>query len=80
MKQILFLLGVFALCSLPLSVQADEAKIVEIAPTENQQLVEVENAGALFLFQKQPVYEKQLQIIKVKKTTLIKSLPPKYFF
>ena len=68
MKQILLVLGVFALCSLPLSAKAVET---EITPTENQQLVEVENAGALFLFQKQPVYEKQLQIIRVKKSGAI---------
>lgn len=71
MKQILLVLGVFAICSMPLSVKADEAQIVEIAPTENQQLVEVENAGALFLFQKQPVYEKQIQVIRVKKSGAI---------
>lgn len=71
MKQLLLVLGVFALCSLPLSVQANETEILEVAPSENQQLVEVENAGALLLFQKQPVYEKQFQIIRVKKSGAI---------
>jgi hypothetical protein len=65
MKQVLLVLGVFALCSFPLSVQATET---QVAPIENRQEVEVENAGAVLLFQKQPVYEKQLQLIRVKKS------------
>lgn len=71
MKQVLLVLGVFALCSLPLSVKATEEVALEVTPSENQQLVEVENAGALLLFQKQPVYEKQFQIIRVKKSGAI---------
>lgn len=71
MKQLFLIMGVFALCSLPLSVQATEEAALEVTPSENQQLVEVENAGALLLFQKQPVYEKQFQIIRVKKSGAI---------
>lgn len=40
-------------------------------PKENTQLVEVENAGAVLLIQKQPIYEKQVQIIRVKKSGAI---------
>lgn len=68
MKQILLVLGVFALCSMPLSVKAVET---ENLPIENQQMVEVENAGAVLLFQKQPVYQRQIQVIKVKKSGAI---------
>lgn len=38
---------------------------------ENTQLVEVENAGAVLLIQKQPIYEKQMQVIRVKKSGAI---------
>lgn len=38
---------------------------------ENTQLVEVENAGALLLIQKQPIYEKQMQVIRIKKSGAI---------
>ncbi len=40
----------------------------DVYSDENKQLVEVENAGGLLLFQKQPIYEKQTQIIRVKKS------------
>lgn len=71
MKQLLLILGVFALCSLPLSAKATEEVALEVTPSENQQSIEVENAGALLLFQKQPIYEKQFQVIKVKKSGAI---------
>ena len=68
MKQVLLVLGVFALCSFPLSVKATET---ETTPIENQQLVEVENAGAVLLFQKQPVYQRHVQVIRIKKSGAI---------
>ena len=40
----------------------------DVQSDENKQLVEVENAGGLLLFQKQPPHEKQTQIIRVKKS------------
>ena len=71
MKQVLLFLGIYALCAMPLCAQAVETENLEVTPAENQQVVEVENTGALLLFQKQPVYEKQLQIIRVKKSGAI---------
>lgn len=71
MKQVLLLLGIYALCAMPLYAQAVETENLEVTPAENQQVVEVENTGALLLFQKQPVYEKQFQIIRVKKSGAI---------
>ena len=61
MKKLSVILGILFFCST--ACFADDIK-----PNENKQLVEVENAGGLFLFQKQPIYEKQTQIIRVKKS------------
>lgn len=61
MKKLAFILGILFFCSQV--VLADEVQL-----KENKQLVEVENSGGLLLFQKQPIYEKQTQIIRVKKS------------
>lgn len=51
MKQILFILGVFALCSMPLSVQATEEVALE-TPTQV-----ADDNRALITVQKQPAKE-----------------------
>ena len=61
MKKLAFILGILFFCSQV--ILADEVQL-----KENKQLVEVENSGGLLLFQKQPIYEKQTQIIRVKKS------------
>ena len=61
MEKLAFILGILFFCSQV--VLADEVQL-----KENKQLVEVENSGGLLLFQKQPIYEKQTQIIRVKKS------------
>ena len=55
MKQILFILGVFALCSLPLSVQATEEVALEV-PSQV-----VDDNRALLTVQKQPAKENKQQ-------------------
>lgn len=62
MKKLVAVLSILLLSSS--IVFAEELK-------ENTQLVEVENAGAVLLIQKQPIYEKQVQIIRVKKSGAI---------
>lgn len=64
MKKLSIILGLLFFCAA--SVFADN-----VQPRENEQLVEVENAGALLLIQKQPIYEKQTQVIRVKKSGAI---------
>lgn len=64
MKKLSIILGL-----LFFSISSVLACDVQLA--ENKQLVEVENAGALLLIQKQPIYEKQTQVIKVKKSGAI---------
>lgn len=61
MKKLAFLLSILFFCGQV--VLADEIEL-----KENKQLVEVENSGGLLLFQKQPIYEKQTQIIRIKKS------------
>lgn len=63
MKKILSILMVLAIFS--------NCVLAEETLKENTQLVEVENAGALLLIQKQPIYEKQMQVIRVKKSGAI---------
>lgn len=64
MKKLSIILGLLFFCAA--SVLACDVQLAE-----NKQLVEVENAGALLLIQKQPIYEKQTQVIKVKKSGAI---------
>ena len=54
MKKLAFILCLLLFCGE--IVLADDIQL-----KENTQLVEVENAGALLLLQKQPIYEKQTQ-------------------
>ena len=56
----LFVILFIALLGLPIFAQ-EETK-------DNEQLIDVENAGGLLLFQKQPAYEKQCQVIRIKKS------------
>lgn len=63
MKKIFSLLAIFLLFS--------NCVLAEEPLKENTQLVEVENAGAVLLIQKQPIYEKQMQVIRVKKSGAI---------
>lgn len=63
MKKVFYLLAIFLLFS--------NCVLAEEQLKENTQLVEVENAGALLLIQKQPIYEKQMQVIRVKKSGAI---------
>lgn len=62
-EDIFFLLAIFLLFS--------NCVLAEEQLKENTQLVEVENAGAVLLIQKQPIYEKQMQVIRVKKSGAI---------
>lgn len=62
MKKLVAVLSIVLLSSS--IVFAEETK-------ESEQLVEVENAGAVLLIQKQPIYEKQVQVIRVKKSGAI---------
>lgn len=64
MKKLAFILCLLLFCGE--IVLADDIQL-----KENMQLVEVENAGALLLLQKQPIYEKQTQVIRVKKSGAI---------
>lgn len=58
MKQLLLILGVFALCSLPLSVKAMEEKTLEVTPTQE---IKNEQSYATLNLQKQPQEGKQKQ-------------------
>ena len=56
MKQLLLILGVFALCSLPLSVQANEEVALEVTPSQV-----ADDNRALLTVQKQPAKENKQQ-------------------
>ncbi len=56
MKQILVILGVFAICSFPLSVQATEEVNLEVAPSQI-----ADDNRALLTIQKQPAKDNKQQ-------------------
>ena len=56
MKAVLFILGVFALCSFPLSVQAIEEVALEVTPSQV-----ADDNRALVTIQKQPAKENKQQ-------------------
>ena len=56
MKQLLLILGVFAICSLPLSVQANEEVALEVTPSQV-----ADDNRALLTVQKQPANENKQQ-------------------
>ena len=56
MKQLFLILGVFAICSLPLSVQAVEEVALEVTPSQV-----ADDNRALLTVQKQPAKENKQQ-------------------
>lgn len=60
MKQLFLILGVFALCSLPLSVKANEEVVLEEMP---EQVIQNEHSYFAANLQKQPSERKQRQEI-----------------